>query len=152
MQLNDPVDTIGNTAGSVGGGVNDVTGPVNGHVNDAAGGADITAAGDAGGAAGSGDAELAVRDGSAPEESSDCSYHSELCAHACRFALAVRMLVTWLTQGKRIPPVWMQMWMYYATYAIMMATMIVVLIPLFTGEMIGVDRKFGDLSPAVHAR
>ena len=33
--------------------------------------------------------------------------------------LAVRMRVTWLTQGKGDPPVWMQVWMYCTTYAIL---------------------------------
>merc|ERR1719265_41912 len=63
--------------------------------------------------------------------------------------LAVRMRVTWLTQGKGNPPVWMQMWMYCATYAVLLMTLIVVVIPLFTGEVIGVDQKTGDLKEDV---
>jgi len=45
--------------------------------------------------------------------------------------LAMRMRVTWLTQGKGNPPVWMQAWMYCATYAVLLMTLIVVVIPLF---------------------
>merc|ERR1719375_2565024 len=63
--------------------------------------------------------------------------------------LAVRMRVTWLTQGKGNPPVWMQMWMYCATYAVLLMTLIVVVIPLFTGEIVGVDQKTGDLKEDV---
>ena len=42
--------------------------------------------------------------------------------------------VTWLTQGNGNPTVWMQAWLYYATYAVLLLTLIVVVIPLFTGE------------------
>jgi len=59
--------------------------------------------------------------------------------------LAVRMRITWLTQGKGDPPVYMQAWMYCATYAVLLMTLIVVVIPLFTGEVIGVDQKTGDI-------
>ena len=63
--------------------------------------------------------------------------------------LAVRMRVTWLTQGKGDPPAWMQMWTYCATYAVMLMTLIVVAIPLVTGEVIGVVQKTGDLNEHV---
>ena len=49
--------------------------------------------------------------------------------------LAVRMRVTWLTQGKGYPPVWMQTWMYCATYAVLLMSLIVAVMPLFTGEV-----------------
>jgi len=61
--------------------------------------------------------------------------------------LAVRMRVTWLTQGKGDPPVWMQVWMYCTTYAILAMTLTVVVIPLFTGEAIGVNQKTGEVDP-----
>jgi len=59
--------------------------------------------------------------------------------------LAVRMRVTWLTHGKGNPPVWMQAWMYCATYAVLLMTLIVVVIPLCTGELVGVNQKTGDI-------
>jgi len=59
--------------------------------------------------------------------------------------LAVRMRVTWLTAGRGNPQEWVQMWMYCCTYAVMMMTLIVCVIPLFTGEVIGVDQKTGDI-------
>merc|ERR1719207_205873 len=61
--------------------------------------------------------------------------------------LAVRMRVTWLTQGKGDPPVWMQVWMYCTTYAILAMTLTVVVIPLFTGDVIGVNQKTGEVDP-----
>jgi len=191
----DPMETIGNTAGSVGSGVGDVTGPVTGPVGDVAGGA-ATTVGDGAGSAGSSVAgenpmEKVPLVGGAFKVSPvstalNCvvsltiQYFVVYTALAiCRTAadvwnlkyeavplqkilqtaaitvnyapmlavlfLAVRMRVTWLTQGKGNPPVWMQAWMYCATYAVLLMTLIVVVIPLFTGEMIGVDQKTGDL-------
>ena len=43
----------------------------------------------------------------------------------------------------------MQAWMYCATYAVLLVTLIVVVIPLFTGETIGVDQKTGDIQEDV---
>merc|ERR1719450_50230 len=63
--------------------------------------------------------------------------------------LAVRMRVTWLTQGKGDPPVWMQVWMYCTTYAILAMTLTVVVIPLFTGDVIGVNAKTGEVDPEI---
>jgi len=59
--------------------------------------------------------------------------------------LAVRMRVTWLTNGQGNPQTWVQVWMYCCTYAVMMMTLVVCVIPLFTGEVIGVDQKTGDI-------
>jgi len=59
--------------------------------------------------------------------------------------LAVRMRVTWLTMGRGNPQEWVQMWMYCCTYAVMMMTLCVCVIPLFTGEVIGVDQSTGDI-------
>merc|ERR1719311_37892 len=61
--------------------------------------------------------------------------------------LTVRMRVTWLTQGKGDPPVWMQVWMYCTTYAILAMTLTVVVIPLFTGSVINVNQKTGEVDP-----
>merc|ERR550514_1881994 len=59
--------------------------------------------------------------------------------------LACRMRVTQLTKGKGNPPEWVQMCMYFCTYSVLLMTLIVVVIPLFTGEVIGVDPKTGDI-------
>jgi hypothetical protein len=59
--------------------------------------------------------------------------------------LACRMRVTQLTKGKGNPPEWVQICMYFCTYAVLLMTLIVCIIPLFTGETIGVDPKTGDL-------
>jgi len=59
--------------------------------------------------------------------------------------LAFRMRVNQLTKNKGNPPVWAQICMYFCTYAILLMTLIVCVIPLFTGETIGVDPKTGDI-------
>merc|ERR1719446_1934672 len=59
--------------------------------------------------------------------------------------LAFRMRVNQLTKGKGNPPEWCQICMYFCTYAVLLMTLIVCIIPLFTGETIGVDPKTGDL-------
>merc|ERR1719375_3056466 len=60
--------------------------------------------------------------------------------------LATRMRVTWLTQGQGNPPTYIQVWMYCCTYAVLMMTLVICVIPLFTGETIGVDPKTGDIA------
>jgi len=59
--------------------------------------------------------------------------------------LGCRMRVLWLTQGRGNPPEWIQMCMYMCTYALLFMTLCVCIIPLFTGEVIGVDPKTGDI-------
>merc|ERR1719198_761452 len=59
--------------------------------------------------------------------------------------LACRMRVTQLTKGKGNPPEWVQVCMYFCTYSVLMMTLTVCVIPLFTGEVIGVDQKTGDI-------
>merc|ERR1719262_1670928 len=59
--------------------------------------------------------------------------------------LGCRMRVTWLTQGKGNPPEYVQVAMYCATYSVLMMTLCVCVIPLFTGKVIGVDVKTGDI-------
>jgi hypothetical protein len=59
--------------------------------------------------------------------------------------LAFRMRVNQLTKNKGNPPEWCQICMYCCTYAILLMTLIVCVIPLFTGETIGVDPKTGDI-------
>merc|ERR1719327_727568 len=59
--------------------------------------------------------------------------------------LACRMRVTWLTQGKGNPPIYVQTAMYCCTYAVLAMTLIVCVIPIFTGKVIGVNVKTGDI-------
>jgi hypothetical protein len=59
--------------------------------------------------------------------------------------LACRMRVTQLTKGKGNPPEWVQVCMYFCTYSVLMMTLCVCIIPLFTGEVVGVDPKTGDI-------
>merc|ERR1719364_191343 len=59
--------------------------------------------------------------------------------------LAFRMRVNQLTKNKGNPPEWCQIRMYFCTYAILLMTLIVCVIPLFTGETIGVDPKTGQI-------
>merc|ERR1719465_116210 len=59
--------------------------------------------------------------------------------------LGCRMRVTWLTQGKGNPPMYVQGAMYCATYAVLAMTLCVCVIPIFTGKVIGVDVKTGDI-------
>jgi len=61
--------------------------------------------------------------------------------------LACRMRVTQLTKGQGNPQEWVQMCMYFCTYAVLLMTLVVVVIPLFTGETINVDPKTGDIPP-----
>merc|ERR1719359_2663457 len=59
--------------------------------------------------------------------------------------LGCRMRVTWLTQGKGNPPEYVQAAMYCATYAVLAMTLIAVVIPIFTGKVIKVDKKTGEI-------
>merc|ERR1719191_2536673 len=59
--------------------------------------------------------------------------------------LACRMRVTQLTKGRGHPPEWVQVCMYFCTYAVLLMTLIVCVIPLFTGDVLGVDPKTGDI-------
>jgi hypothetical protein len=59
--------------------------------------------------------------------------------------LGFRMRVLQLTKGKGNPPEWVQLCMYFCTYAVLALTLSVTVIPLFTGEVIGVDPKTGDI-------
>merc|ERR1719359_2273901 len=50
--------------------------------------------------------------------------------------LACRMRVNWLTQGKGNPPMYVQQWMYAATYAVLAMTLVTLVVPLLTGEKV----------------
>merc|ERR1719399_2121600 len=51
-----------------------------------------------------------------------------------------------MTKGKGNPPEWVQMCMYFCTYSVLCMTITVIIIPLFTGEMIDVNQRTGDIS------
>merc|ERR1719324_2044913 len=59
--------------------------------------------------------------------------------------LAFRMRVNQLTKNKGDPPDWAQVCMYFCTYAVLLMTLCVCVIPLFTGEDFGVDPKTGQI-------
>merc|ERR1719262_1521960 len=61
--------------------------------------------------------------------------------------LACRMRVTWLTQGKGNPQEYVQVAMYCSTYAVLAMTLCVCVIPIFTGKVMAVDPKTGDIPP-----
>jgi hypothetical protein len=63
--------------------------------------------------------------------------------------LACRMRITQLTKGKGNPPEWMQLCMYFCTYSVLLMTLIVCVIPIFTGEVIGVDPQTGEIPEEV---
>merc|ERR1719359_1221671 len=60
--------------------------------------------------------------------------------------LGCRMRVTWLTQGKGNPPEYVQAAMYCATYSVLLMTLCVCVIPIFTGKVMKVDLKTGDIA------
>merc|ERR1719299_207206 len=63
--------------------------------------------------------------------------------------LAYRMRVNQLTKNKGNPPTWAQVCMYFCTYAVLLMTLVVCVIPLFTGETISVDPKTGEIPDGV---
>merc|ERR1719265_3055375 len=59
--------------------------------------------------------------------------------------LALRLRVNQLTKNKGDPPRWAQVCMYFSTYAVLLLTLCVCVIPLFSGEVFGVDPKTGQI-------
>merc|ERR1719159_833945 len=58
--------------------------------------------------------------------------------------LACRMRVLWLTLGKGNPPIWVQGWMYAATYSVLALTLVALVVPLLTGEKVKFNER-GDI-------
>merc|ERR1719316_447487 len=58
--------------------------------------------------------------------------------------LACRMRVLWLTLQKGNPPIWVQGWMYGATYSVLALTLIALCVPIFTGEKVKFNER-GDI-------
>jgi len=59
--------------------------------------------------------------------------------------LAYRMRVNQLTKNKGDPPDWAKVCMFFCTYAVLLMTLCVCVIPLFTGEVMSVDPKTGQI-------
>lgn len=59
--------------------------------------------------------------------------------------IGFRMRVLQLTRGRGNPPEWCQLCMYFCTYSLLVLTLLVIIIPICTGEVIGVDPKTGDI-------
>merc|ERR1719146_519107 len=57
------------------------------------------------------------------------------------------MRVNWLTQGKGNPPIYVQQWMYAATYAVLAMTLVTLVVPLLTGEKV-VHDEHGNIDEA----
>merc|ERR1719262_1295237 len=75
-----------------------------------------------------------------------CVHTSAYCPMAACMFLAIRMRVIWLSNGAEWDPQpWVCVCMQYCTWSILATTLIVAVIPLFTGELMAVDDKTGDL-------
>jgi len=59
--------------------------------------------------------------------------------------LAYRMRVNQLTKNQGDPPDYAKVCMYFCTYSVLLMTLCVCVIPLFTGEVLGVDAKTGQI-------
>merc|ERR1719408_471971 len=57
------------------------------------------------------------------------------------------MRVNWLTQSKGNPPIYVQQWMYAATYAVLAMTLVTLAVPLLTGEKV-VHDEHGNIDEA----
>merc|ERR1719399_1539629 len=55
------------------------------------------------------------------------------------------MRVTWLSQRRGNPPTYVQTAMYCCTYAVLAMTLVVCVIPIFTGKVINVNVKTGEI-------
>merc|ERR550514_2441050 len=75
-----------------------------------------------------------------------CTTTINYCPMAACMFLAIRMRVIWLSQGAEWDPQpWVCVCMQYVTWSILATTLVVAVIPLFTGELVAVDDKTGDL-------
>merc|ERR1719191_1252694 len=54
------------------------------------------------------------------------------------------MRVLWLTLQKGNPPIWVQGWMYAASYAVLAMTLVAIVVPLLTGEKVKMNER-GDI-------
>lgn len=61
--------------------------------------------------------------------------------------IGLGMHITWVTNGKEPPPMWLQVCMYICTYGLLLLTTLVFVVPCLTGEPVDVDPKTGHISP-----
>merc|ERR1719454_2800102 len=75
-----------------------------------------------------------------------CTTTINYCPMAACMFLAIRMRVIWLSRGAEWDPQpWVCVCMQYCTWSILATTLVVALIPLFTGELVPVKEDTGDL-------
>ena len=75
-----------------------------------------------------------------------CTHTINYCPMAACMFLAIRMRVVWLSQGAEWDPQdWVCVCMQYVAWSILATTLIVAIIPLFTGELVPVKEDTGDL-------
>jgi len=75
-----------------------------------------------------------------------CTHTINYCPMAACMFLAIRMRVIWLSQGAEWDPQdWVCVCMQYVCWSILATTLIVAIIPLFTGELVPVKEDTGDL-------
>ena len=75
-----------------------------------------------------------------------CTHTINYCPMAACMFLAIRMRVIWLSHGEEWDPQdWVCVCMQYVAWSILATTLVVALIPLFTGEFTKLDKNTGDL-------
>merc|ERR1719486_662871 len=75
-----------------------------------------------------------------------CTHTINYCPMAACMFLAIRMRVIWLSHGAEWDPQdWVCVCMQYVAWSILATTLVVAIIPLFTGELVPVKEDTGDL-------
>merc|ERR1719353_536652 len=75
-----------------------------------------------------------------------CTHTINYCPMAACMFLALRMRVVWLSRGAEWDPQdWVCVCMQYVAWSILATTLIVAIIPLFTGELVAIKEDTGDL-------
>merc|ERR1719408_933740 len=75
-----------------------------------------------------------------------CTHTINYCPMAACMFLAIRMRVIWFSQGAEWDPQdWVCVCMQYVAWSILATTLVVAVIPLFTGELVPVKEDTGDL-------
>merc|ERR1719201_1370003 len=75
-----------------------------------------------------------------------CTHTINYCPMAACMFLALRMRVVWLSRGAEWDPQdWVCVCMQYVAWSILATTLVVALIPLFTGELVPVKEDTGDI-------
>merc|ERR1719284_519445 len=75
-----------------------------------------------------------------------CTHTINYCPMCACMFLALRMRVIWLSRGAEWDPQdWVYVCMQYVAWSILATTLVVAVIPLFTGELVPVKKDTGDL-------